>query len=292
MFHAENRFAGPHDLDALAARTPALTPHLRPHPTAGLTIDWQSPEAVQVLNCALLESAYGLKDWRVAAGHLCPAVPGRMEYLVQVVAALGLKRPVPQLTVLDVGTGAAGIYAVLAAAEWGWEVVASDVDPSALEALGQITSANPQLAIHPRLQPDPAACFAHVIGPHELIDLTVCNPPFYADAAEARRERSRAARGGEAFAGTPSELICPGGEHGFLHRMAKESQTWGHRILWFSSLVAQNRHATGLTQSLKKLGAADVRVLPLETAGKRARVVLWTFQDTARRREWMKMRWN
>lgn len=292
MFHAENRFAGPHDLDALAACTPALKPHLRPHPTAGFTIDWQSPEAVQLLNRALLESAYEVKEWRVASGHLCPAVPGRMEYLVQVVAALAMKRPVPRLNLLDVGTGATGIYAVLAAAEWNWEVVASDVDQRSIQALCQITAANPQLAIQPRLQPDPASCFAHAIGPHELIDLTVCNPPFYADADEARRERTRAARGGEAFAGTPSELICPGGEHGFLHRMAKESQAWGHRILWFSSLVAQNRHATGLSQSLKKLGAADVRVLPLETAGKRARVVLWTFQDAARRNEWMKMRWN
>lgn len=295
-FHPHNRFSGPHDLIALVARTPSLQPHVRENSEGDLQVDFRSSDAVRAFNRALLEGAYGLQQWTFPEAHLCPAIPGRMEYLVRAQEAMmeGAAGRVPRLTLLDVGTGASGVYAVLAAAEWGWKVWASDVSRSALSALGQILSANPQLRIVLRHQPDPSSCFEHAIPPHELVDLSVCNPPFYNSEDEARRQRQRRWKGPavENFTGTPSELICPQGEHGFLHRMVKESQTWGHRILWFSTLVSQGRHVNGLLQSLKKLGATAHHQLPIQTSGKSVRVLMWTFKSPSERDEWRRMRWD
>lgn len=295
-FHPRNRFSGPHKLATLAARTPSLQPHVRENDEGSGRVDFTSPDAVRAFNRALLEGAYGLEHWTFPEVHLCPAIPGRMEYLVRVQEVLMEEAAgrLPQLTLLDVGTGASGVYALLAAAEWGWKVWASDVSRSALEALAQILSANPQLPITLRHQPDPSACFEHAIPPHELIDLTVCNPPFYSSEEEARKQRQRKWKGPvvENFTGTLSELTCPQGEHGFLHRMVKESQTWGHRILWFSTLVSQGRHLHGLLQSLEKLGATAHHQLPIQTSGKSARVLMWTFKSPRERDEWRRMRWD
>lgn len=277
--HPLNPFRGPHDLASL----PGLAPHIRD----GVTLDFGDPVAVRALNRALLEAQYGIAGWDFPADHLTPAVPGRLDYLLHVADLIDAPAP---LDVLDLGTGASCVYPLLGAAALGWRFLASDIDPGSVATAQAIAATNPRLAINVRHQPDPSACFHGVVGRGEVLDLVVCNPPFYADAAEAAAEAARKGGGG-AFAGKGNELHCDGGEHGFLHRMARESRDWGHRVFWFSALVAKKEHVGGLERSLRKLGATRVEVLPLAVGQKVARVVAWTFLPEAQQREWRRFRW-
>lgn len=294
--HPRNRFRVPYDFDAL----PSMSPFVRPSPSGRPTIDFADPEAVRALNRSLLEHAYAISGWNFPTSHLTPAVPGRLDLLHHVADLLagdnGGRLP-NTVNALDVGTGASAIYALLGAAEWGWRFLASDTDPTSLEAAAAILRANPALPIALRQQPDPASCFHGVLGPGEVLDLTVCNPPFYASAATAAaasaRKASRlgtpAARSN--FSGQANELHCPGGEHAFLHRMAKESTAWGQRVRWFTSLVAASDHVPGLQRALQKLGATRVEVLPMATGNKQSRVLAWTFLTPEQERQWRRYRW-
>jgi 23S rRNA (adenine1618-N6)-methyltransferase len=301
--HPHNRFQAAYDFKALIEAVPELARWLVDAPTGGTTMDFSNPEAVRSLNRALLASAYGLKHWEFPSDCLCPAVPGRLDYLFH--AAEVMKNAnggkLPHLECLDVGTGASCIYPILGANEWGWKFLASDIDERSVRSAERIVEANSSLrdCIDCRLQVDPMACFSGVVGRGEVIDLTVCNPPFYAHREEADRERLRkqrnlsgSSKGPSNFNGTLSELICDGGEHGFLHRMAKESADWGHRIFYFSALISQQSHVRGLEVSLKKLGATDVRFLPLKTGNKTARIGMWTFLSARDQQAWRAARWS
>ena len=179
--------------------------------------------------------------------------------------------------------------------------LASDIEAASVENARRIVEANRERLgrIEVRLQPQAHRCFEHVIQPGEVLDFTLCNPPFHADRASAAagsaRKSQAVGRGAGAplnFAGTAAELICAGGEHGFLHRMAKESVDFGNRVLWFTSLVSRQAHVSGLERSLQKLGARRVVVLPMKTGNKVTRLVAWTFLSARQQEDWRRFRWS
>ena len=101
------------------------------------SIDYADPDAVKALNQALLKSAYGIDDWDVPPGYLCPPIPGRsdyLHYLADLLASEGRQEKARRdpVTVLDIGTGANCIYPLIGASEYGWRFVASEIDPVAL----------------------------------------------------------------------------------------------------------------------------------------------------------------
>lgn len=301
--HPRNPFRGAYDFEGLVAAEPALSPWVRSAPDGRPTVDFSDPLAVRLLNRALLAQAWGIRGWDFPAENLCPAVPGRMDALCHVAELLAELNGgvVPRAHGLDVGTGASAIYALLGAAAWGWTFLASDIEAASVENARRIVEANRERLgrIEVRLQPQAHRCFEHVIQPGEVLDFTLCNPPFHADRASAAagsaRKSQAVGRGAGAplnFAGTAAELICAGGEHGFLHRMAKESVDFGNRVLWFTSLVSRQAHVSGLERSLQKLGARRVVVLPMKTGNKVTRLVAWTFLSARQQEDWRRFRWS
>jgi len=45
------------------------------------TIDFADPLAVKSLNFSLLKSDYNIAFWDIPDGYLCPAIPGRVDYI-------------------------------------------------------------------------------------------------------------------------------------------------------------------------------------------------------------------
>ena len=133
--------------------------------------------------------------------------------------------------------------------------------------------------------------------PPEPVDFTLCNPPFHASSEEAlagaQRKRRNLGSTDAAFnfSGVSKELICPGGELGFIRNMIRESRDFGQRVFWFTSLVAKQKHLPPLQQSLRRIGAADVQILPMGTGNKSSRLLAWTFLDANQRKLWRDGRW-
>lgn len=113
----------------------------------GVTLDFSEPEAVRLLNQALLKDYYQL-DWRLTLGSLCPPVLGRADYihyLADLLAADNHGRQPSSVRVLDIGCGANCIYPLIGQTEYGWRFTGSDINKLSIESALLIIEANPRL---------------------------------------------------------------------------------------------------------------------------------------------------
>ncbi|WP_410010841.1 23S rRNA (adenine(1618)-N(6))-methyltransferase RlmF [Shewanella sp. NFH-SH190041] len=297
--HPANPHRQGYDFKSLTATLPALTPFVRPNPQGRQSIDWADPQAVKLLNRALLQHYYQIRQWDIPAGFLCPPIPGRADYLHHVADLL--PQAVKQSArVLDIGTGANGVYPLVGHKQFGWQFVGSDVDPRSLANLQQIIEANGlQQAIHTRLQRDAKKVFAGIMTPTDRFELTMCNPPFHASLAEAsagsrKKQANLAAANGKTasrglklnFGGQKAELWCEGGEIRFLETMIRESRQFANQCLWFSSLVSKSDNIRPCRRLLAKLGAAQVRLIEMHQGNKIIRILVWSFLSTEQQAAW------
>lgn len=306
---------------ALVAVEPALAGWLRPTPGGEPSISFADPAAVQCLNRALLRLHYGIADWSIPEGYLCPPIPGRADYLHYLAdllaadagpaSAEAARLPTgARLRVLDIGTGANLIYPLIGQHEYGWQFVGADIDPAALANGERILRANPlaRAAITLRRQPDPHHHFTGIIRADEYFALTLCNPPFHrsqaeADAGAARKWRglatSRAERAGRRtmpspqpastvrnFGGQGAELACPRGEAAFIAAMIADSRAFAGQVLWFSTLVSQAANLPRVYRALANAGVAAQQTVAMAQGQKQSRFVAWTFLSAAQRRHW------
>ena len=293
--HPRNRHRDRYDFATLCARAPDLVRFLRPSPHGDATIDYADPAALLALNRALLLAYYGLADWFLPPDYLCPPIPGRADYVHHAadLLASGNKAGAiprgPSVAVLDLGTGANLVYPILGRAEYGWRFVATDIDPIALQNATRLVAANPSLAGHVELrrQSSPTALLRGIVRPGERFDLTLCNPPFHASAAEAAAGSARktrnlgTARAGQRaplnFGGRPAELWCPGGEVAFVSHLIAESADFRAQVRWFTTLVSSRDSLPRLRRALAAVQPAEVRVIDMTQGQKRSRLLAWTF---------------
>ena len=286
--HPRNRHRGPYDFAALVKASPELGRFVGRARHGGLSIDFADAEAVRRLNRAILRLVYGVKGWDIPAGYLCPPIPGRADYVHYAADLLGGVRGA-EVRVLDLGTGANLVYPLIGHREYGWSFVGTDIDKAALDAARRTLKANEGLAaaIELRLQTDRGRLFEGVLKRGETFDLSMCNPPFFASAAEARgsaQEKWRKlGRGAQAsarnFGGQGGELWCEGGEVAFILRMIEESARRPSACRWFTTLVSKSSNLPAAHRALRQAGAADIRTIEMAQGQKKSRIVAWTFMD-------------
>lgn len=306
--HPRNRYRNGYDFPRLTAVCPALGPFVVKNAHGQESVDYADPRAVRALNEALLLDGTGLVKWDLPAGALCPPIPGRSDYIHHLADLLSGDNPAAlprgkEVSVLDIGTGANGIYPLLGASEYGWRFTASDIDPVSLEWAAGLAAANPAVSalIECRLQANPAQCFAGVVRPEEVFDAVMCNPPFHASAAEAaagsrRKVHNLSGRKPAApllnFGGKDGELWCPGGELGFIRRMITQSAKLATRCLWFTTLVSKSDHLARFYQFLREIGAANIRTIGMSQGNKQSRILAWTFLSPGEHTAWRRRRWR
>ena len=304
LLHPRNRHQGRYDFAALLAVEPGLQAFMIRNPYGKHSIDFANPEAVRVFNMALLRQLYGIKNWRIPEGYLCPPVPGRADYIHGLADLLAADAggDIPRgnaFTVLDIGTGSSCIYPLLGHLDYGWRFIASDIDSHALANAAETLTANALAGvIELRLQQNKITFFKGILHKGERIVCTLCNPPFHSSAAEATRGSARKWRNlGKQdpkrklptlnFGGQSNELWCKGGELAFVRAMIRESKDYANQVLWFTSLVSKSAHIRLLQRTLKQVGAVDVQVCNMAQGQKQSRFLAWTFHSPEQRREWV-----
>ncbi|BCS96931.1 ribosomal RNA large subunit methyltransferase F [Desulfoluna limicola] len=284
---------------------PSLAPYVKQNAHGTLSIDFADPQAVKTLNAALLSRYYGIAHWDIPDGSLCPPIPGRVDYIHYIAELLGVGDPSthqqgtqPKITLLDIGTGANGIYPLLASQVYGWQCVGSDINTPSLENVAAIIANNPGLKdrFTLRRQHDKHRMFEGIIQAGEFFDVSVCNPPFHASREDALRGSQRKLnnlarnRGDQPpsrksmpcaptlnFGGEESELWCKGGERLFLKKMIKESTEFSAQCRWFTSLVSKSDNVMPSIKLIRKLGATDIREIEMGHGNKVTRILAWTF---------------
>ena len=291
--HPRNIHQGRYDLPALAETVPELKEVIFTNAYGQLSIDFANPNAVKLLNKALLLHFYELSYWDIPEGYLCPPIPGRADYVLHVgdLLARDHDRKVPQgpeIKVLDVGTGANLIYPILGTSLFGWNFVGTEIEFQALSNAAEIISSNSRLVdkVALRYQADPAVIFQSVIEEGEYFDLSICNPPFHESADMARQGSQRKIKNlkGDApadpilnFGGQATELWTVGGEIGFIGRMIQESVTVQTQVGWFTVLVSKSTHLSYFQGQLEKAGVKSQRVIEMGQGNKRSRILAWSF---------------
>jgi len=309
LLHPRNRHQGHYDFPQLISVCPELGAFMIRNPHGKPSIDFANPAAVRVFNQALLKSLYGIEHWLIAESYLCPPIPGRADYLHGLADLLASDNAgvIPRgmdVQVLDIGVGANCIYPLLGHSDYGWRFLGSDIDSTAL-ACAQANVDNNQLqaAIQLRLQLQRGQIFNSLLQAGERFDLTLCNPPFHASAAEAASGSRRKWKNlGKLdaqrklpelnFGGQNSELWCTGGEASFIKRMIRESQASASQVLWFSTLVSKAGNLPDIYKQLKKLEACEIRTVEMAQGNKQSRFVAWTFKDGAQRQLWREAHWT
>eukprot|EP00730_Choanoeca_flexa_P001214 TRINITY_DN10532_c0_g1_i5.p3 TRINITY_DN10532_c0_g1~~TRINITY_DN10532_c0_g1_i5.p3 ORF type:complete len:174 (+),score=27.56 TRINITY_DN10532_c0_g1_i5:175-696(+) len=128
--HPRNRYNKPPDFGSLAKSQPSLRPFLI-ETRHGHTINFKEPAAVKALTEALLAQDFGLLV-ELPIDRLIPTVPQKLNYLHWIEDLLAcLSIPIDQPHMVDIGTGASAIYALLGCRLHDkWAFTATEVDPS------------------------------------------------------------------------------------------------------------------------------------------------------------------
>lgn len=305
--HPRNLHRGNYNFKQLCKVNPGLKPFVAVNQYQNESIDFTNPLAVIALNKALLKYFYGVEQWDIPEGYLCPPIPGRADYIHYMADLLGETNggTIPKgnkIKVLDIGTGANCVYPLIGNAAYGWAFVGTDVDPEAYRSAKEIVSSNKHLQgkIDCRLQPKKGDIFNGIIKPGELFDLTVCNPPFHASAMDAQaaavtkwNKLGRSAQPEKAlnFGGKKNELWYHGGEAAFISLMAEQSTFFPRQCLWFSTLVSKKDTLPLIYKALAKAKALEVKTITMSQGQKTSRAVAWTFLNETEREEW-RSRWQ
>lgn len=270
---------------------------MRLNPAGGSTIDFADPAAVKALNRALLCHDYGIAEWDLPAGYLCPPIPGRADYIHHLADLLaedqrGAIPRGPQTAILDIGVGANCIYPMLGVREYDWRFVGTEIDADALVWAKRLIAANPILTrrVECRRQRSAADIFRQVCKPEERFAASICNPPFHASAADAAAGTARKLRNltGQKprdpvrnFGGRSNELWCEGGETAFIRRMIAQSAESPQLCRWFTTLVAKRENLPAIERALAAVHPAEVRTIALAHGQKKSRILAWRFAARA-----------
>ena len=300
--HARNRHQSRYNLKELSQVSQELAPFVFTNQYGAETIDFSDPQAVKYLNQALLKSSYNIQWWDLPSDFLCPPIPGRADlvhYLADLLASSNENTIPRNVQALDVGVGANCIYPLIGQHEYGWNFIGSEVSEAALESAQKIVKRNNlEKKIDLRLQTDSKAIFQNILKSEELVDVTLCNPPFHTSAEEAQRGSARKSKNLNLkkeilnFGGRSLDLWCPGGEVAFVSQMIKESALYQKQCLWFTSLISKSENLSKLKDRLVKVKAFDVRVLEMSQGQKISRLLAWTFKNPAEHNSWARKRWS
>jgi 23S rRNA (adenine1618-N6)-methyltransferase len=279
--HPRNKHKSSYDFKELIASYPKLTPFVQKNKFNNESIDFSNPQAVIALNSALLKHFYNVGQWEIPKDYLCPPIPGRADYIHQIADLLtpsnGQTPKGPTIKMLDIGVGANCVYPLIANSEYGWSVVGTDIDETAVNNATKIVDNN-------KLSSDSKIVLQNVIGANDFYNIVVCNPPFHSSIEEARAGTEKKNRNlglkknVQNFGGQSNELWCEGGEVSFIMKMIQESVPFKNNVLWFSTMVSKSTTLPFIYDELKRLNAVSFKTIDLAQGQKKSRIVAWTFK--------------
>lgn len=290
--HPRNLHRNLYDFDLLISCVPELKHYVFKNSYGNLTINFSIPKAVKLLNKALLQHFYNIKNWDIPDSNLCPPIPGRADYVHYLADLLAESHhEIPKGSVvkgLDIGTGANLVYPLIANKSYGWKMVGTDINKDSFENAQQILNQNPDLSgeIDLRFQETSNHIFKDIISSEEHFQFSMCNPPFHDFEESAMKgnlrktknlNKSKIKKPNLNFSGQQSELWCEGGEIAFVSKMIEESAEFSSQILWFTCLISKKENLFKLNLLLKKLKAVEIKTIEMSQGHKVSRILAWTF---------------
>lgn len=301
--HPRNLHRNSYDFEQLISCVPELKHYVFINSYGNQTINFSIPKAVKLLNKALLQHFYAVKNWDIPDENLCPPIPGRADYIHYLADLLTENsKEIPKgisVKGLDIGTGANLVYPLIAHQSYGWQMLGTDINQKSLENAQKILDKNPDFSSHIQLkfQPDSNFIFKNILCQENRFTFSMCNPPFHDSEESAMKgnirktknlKKSKTPKTNLNFGGQQSELWCEGGELAFISKMIEESALFSSQILWFTCLVSKQENLFKLTSLLKKVKAVEVKTIDMSQGQKISRILAWTFVPKENRKDCFK----
>lgn len=143
--------------------------------------------------------------------------------------------------------------------------------------------------------------FYGILKKDEIIDASICNPPFYASWEEVEQafqkkiknlKRRNSKREIPNFGGQSHELWCNGGEAGFISHMIVESGLFPTSCFWFSTLVSKKSNLKYIYEKIHEVKAVEAKTIEMGQGNKWSRIVAWTFLNKKQQAAWAAYRWR
>lgn len=302
--HPRNKNKTRYNFEKLQANCAALKPFVRLNAYDDLSIDFADPDAVKALNQAILKYHYRIDFWEIPTDFLSPPIPGRADYIHYAADLLATTNfgKIPRgekIKCLDLGVGANCIYPLIGVTEYGWSFIGSDIDQKAIASARQIIANNSNLKgkVDCRIQENAKDFFYGILKKDELVDITICNPPFHSSAKDAAKGTTRKLKnlnqkkGVLNFGGKSNELWYDGGEKRFVGNMIRESKKFAENSFWFTSLVSKQANLKSFYNILDEVGAVRVETISMGQGNKTSRILAWTFLPKEEQKLWKSERW-
>jgi 23S rRNA (adenine1618-N6)-methyltransferase len=115
----------------------------------------------------------------------------------------------------------------------------------------------------------------------EGLDFVMCNPPFYSSEEDmAAAYELKTLSPSAICTGSTNEMICAGGDIGFVERILEESLKLRGRVRWYSSMLGRLASLQMFVAKLKENGITNYAVTNLKAGRKTRRwAVAWSFGD-------------
>ncbi|THX36667.1 hypothetical protein D6C98_03190 [Aureobasidium pullulans] len=250
-------------------------------------VNFQDPKALQQLTKSVLKRDFNL-ELELPDDRLCPPVPVRYNYvrwLQELLDSTDDSEDLEKKDIigLDIGIGASCIYSLLACSlRPTWKMLGTDIDPSNFKnASDNIKRNNLESRISTKLNVAEDALINPKAFGVDKLDFTMCNPPFYSspeDMAVSSAGKSDAPSA--VCTGADVEMICEGGDAGFVLRMVEESIELGNTVRWYTSMLGKLSSVHQVIDRLKEIGVTNWAVTLLRAGNKTRRwAVGWSFGD-------------
>ena len=293
QLHPENVHQNGYHFPELIEAYPTLKEFVFVNKYGTETINFADPKAVKALNTALLFKHYNIQFWDFPDDNLCPPIPGRVDYIHHLADLLKNSNITKDVKIIDVGVGANCIYPLLGNAVYNWQFLATDIDKKSIDRAEKIVKKNDLSEnIQFKQQKDATQIFQGILNENDKFSATMCNPPFYRSQEEAMQANARKLEGlgNEAkarnFSGKQQELWYKGGEKAFIHTYLYESSMFKTQCFWYTTLVSKKENVQSIYDSLNKLGATEIKTIPMHQGNKVTRVVGWTFLTAEEQKAW------
>lgn len=255
-------------------------------------LDFQDPATVQSLSKAILRADFGLQ-LDVPDDRLCPPIPNRWNYVSWIQGLIDSTSPdyssryQPDRNVvgLDIGTGASAIYTMLCLkSRLDWTMCATDIDKKSFDSAARNLALNNLMTRTKLLQTTALNSLIplQALGV-DTIDFTICNPPFFTDSddmSSSLKGEGKSWKPNAVCTGADVEMMCEGGDLGFVTKIVNESLVLREKVQWYSSMLGKLSSAKAVVDLLKKHGITNWAVGVVDTGATTKRwVVAWSFRD-------------
>ncbi|KAF2261290.1 hypothetical protein CC78DRAFT_535753 [Lojkania enalia] len=255
-------------------------------------LDFQDSRTIKTITKAHLNADFGI-EIDLPDDRLCPPVPNRFNYVAWIQGLIDSTNPDytdgydpnREVVGLDIGTGASAIYTLLLLRmRSNWTMCATDVDKKSFDSAAHNLALNNMLTRTKMLQTIDTNDLIPIkyLGVEKL-DFTICNPPFFEnekDMHNSLKGEGKSSKPNAVCTGSEGEMICAGGDLGFVTRLVHESLALRDKVTWYSSMLGKMNSAKAIINLLKKHGVSNWAVGCLEPGGVTKRwIVAWSFGD-------------